>query len=162
MLRFHLDFIHALKYLLLGCCMGIYIPWMGNACTQLWVFVCISALRGHSLTNKALAVFNFQRCQLDLRRAASWYISRATGLIVCLHFIHGYLEMYEYEFKATVKGLTLPSSNGNGQLPDYIHKQRVTCYAQCGVISTGVTSIAGSQWKRCNDLMVTCSSFVLG
>lgn len=58
--------------------MGIYFPWMGYA----WMRVCVcvrGAPKDHSSLNKALAVFNFQRCQPDLRNAGSWYISRARG-----------------------------------------------------------------------------------
>lgn len=124
MLRFNLDFIHVLKYLLQGCCVGIYIPWMGNARTRMCVCA-HPAPQDHSSANKARAVFNFQRCQPDQRQAGSWYISWAAGLIVCLHFLHRYPEMYEYKFRAIVKTLVLPGGNSNGRFPDYIHKQQV-------------------------------------
>lgn len=76
--RFHLDFIHVLKYLTLGAAreyLYIFHEWempgsVRGVCVAA-AAVAAPALRDHSSMNKALAVFNFQRCQPDLSRAGS-------------------------------------------------------------------------------------------
>ena len=45
---------------------------LGCVCVCVFVCVCVHpALLDHPSVNKALAVFNFQRCQPDLRKAGS-------------------------------------------------------------------------------------------
>lgn len=111
--RFHLDFIHVLKYLTLGAAreyLYIFHEWempgsVRGVCVAAAAVVA-PALRDHSSMNKALAVFNFQRCQPDLSRAGSWYISPAVASIVLL--LSSYTDTQEYteegKFTAFVKG----------------------------------------------------------
>lgn len=101
MLRFHLDYIHVLRYLLRSACMGVYIYSMNGKCLGclrvcLWVSAHCTTIRS---ANKALAIFNFQGCQPDQGTTESWYVSLSRRALLCLHFIHRYPETYEGEFE---------------------------------------------------------------
>lgn len=100
--RFHSCF----KISLATGCMEIYFPWMDNA--PRLACVCVHHTpKDHSLANKALADFNLQRCQADLRKPGSWYINSAEGPIVNPRFMHRYGEIYGCGFRAFVQVLHL-------------------------------------------------------
>lgn len=100
--RFHSCF----KISLATGCMGIYFPWMDNALRRACAFG-RRVPKDHSSVNKALADFNLQRCQPDLRKPSSWYINSSKGPIVNLHFMHRYGEIYGCGLWAFVQVLHL-------------------------------------------------------
>lgn len=100
--RFHSCF----KISLTTGCMGIYFLWMDNAPRRACAFV-RCAPKDHSSVNKALADFNLQGCQPDLRKPRSWYINSSEGPIVNLHFMHRYGEIYGCGLRAFVQVLHL-------------------------------------------------------
>lgn len=126
MLRFHLDFIHVLKYLLHDGCMGIYSPWMGNA--RMRMCLCASHAEGPFDGEQGLRHFQFP--EVSAGPEDDWkLIYRLSRRPYCEASLHTQISWNIREWiQSFCQSRIRTGSNSNGWFPDYIHKQQVNLF----------------------------------